>query len=131
MEGEKPEEPVAAAVDMELEAVAGAGEAGKTNGVHDPQDHAAGKREREEEEGEEEAAKRTKTEKSVEEERLEEAEKEGDAIEKADGVPVKLGPKTFGSSVEMFDYFYKLLHAWSPDLEINKVSIDRSINGTL
>ncbi|GER27142.1 hypothetical protein STAS_02825 [Striga asiatica] len=31
-----------------------------------------------------------------------------------------VGPKTFGSSVEIFDYFYKLLHAWPTNLNINK-----------
>ncbi|XP_061346647.1 protein EMBRYO DEFECTIVE 514-like [Gastrolobium bilobum] len=35
-------------------------------------------------------------------------------------VPVKLGPKTFGSSLEMFNYFYKFLHAWPPYLNVNK-----------
>ncbi|VFR01223.1 unnamed protein product [Cuscuta campestris] len=33
---------------------------------------------------------------------------------------VTLGPKSFGSSVEMFDYFYKLLHYWTPNFDINK-----------
>ncbi|CAA0842035.1 Protein of unknown function (DUF3223 [Striga hermonthica] len=31
-----------------------------------------------------------------------------------------VGPKTFGSSVEIFDYFFKLLHAWPTNLDINK-----------
>ncbi|ESR53843.1 hypothetical protein CICLE_v10022133mg [Citrus x clementina] len=39
-------------------------------------------------------------EKSVEEERLEK--------------------KEFGSSIEMFDYFYKFLHFWPPNLNVNK-----------
>ncbi|CAM8881360.1 unnamed protein product [Rhodiola kirilowii] len=33
---------------------------------------------------------------------------------------VKLGPKTFGSSTEMFDYFFKLLHYWPTNLNLNK-----------
>ncbi|XP_059643677.1 protein EMBRYO DEFECTIVE 514-like [Cornus florida] len=33
---------------------------------------------------------------------------------------VSLGPKSFGSSVEMFDYFYKFLHYWPPNLNANK-----------
>ncbi|PNT78010.1 hypothetical protein BRADI_1g72100v3 [Brachypodium distachyon] len=37
-----------------------------------------------------------------------------------DGKPVKLGPKEFASSVDMFDYFFALLHSWTPQLEINK-----------
>ena len=57
------------------------------------------------------------SEKSVEEECL---EKLGDDDEDESG-RVKLGPKTFGSSVEMFDYFYKLQHSWPTNLNINKV----------
>ncbi|MCL7024550.1 hypothetical protein MKW94_024447 [Papaver nudicaule] len=34
--------------------------------------------------------------------------------------PVHLGPKTFNTSVEMFDYFYKFLHYWPPNLDVNK-----------
>lgn len=42
--------------------------------------------------------------------------------EKKDGsVPVSVGSKSFVSSVEMFDYFYKLLHSWSLHLNLNKV----------
>lgn len=52
-------------------------------------------------------------EKSVEEERLEKKDN-------ASG-PVSLGPKTFESSVEMFDYFFKFLHFWPPNLTVNKV----------
>lgn len=31
-----------------------------------------------------------------------------------------MGPKEFASSVDMFDYFFALLHSWTPQLEINK-----------
>ncbi|KAE9609629.1 hypothetical protein Lalb_Chr07g0178061 [Lupinus albus] len=34
--------------------------------------------------------------------------------------PVKLGFKEFGSSLDMFDYFFNFLHAWSPFLIVNK-----------
>ncbi|XP_021891847.1 protein EMBRYO DEFECTIVE 514 [Carica papaya] len=34
--------------------------------------------------------------------------------------PGESGPKEFGSSVEMFDYFYKALHFWPPSLNVNK-----------
>ncbi|XP_060205076.1 protein EMBRYO DEFECTIVE 514-like [Lycium barbarum] len=34
--------------------------------------------------------------------------------------PVSVGSKSFVSSVEMFDYFYKLLHSWSLNLNLNK-----------
>lgn len=34
--------------------------------------------------------------------------------------PVKLGPKTFHSGVEMFTYFYDLLHAWVSNVDVNK-----------
>ncbi|CAM0871830.1 unnamed protein product [Alopecurus aequalis] len=37
-----------------------------------------------------------------------------------EGKPVKLGPKEFASSVDMFDYFFALLHSWSPQLDFNK-----------
>ncbi|KAJ0786150.1 putative protein DCL [Helianthus annuus] len=35
--------------------------------------------------------------------------------------PVDVGYKKFDESVEMFDYFYKLLHYWPPNLNVNKV----------
>ncbi|OMO63609.1 hypothetical protein COLO4_32291 [Corchorus olitorius] len=35
--------------------------------------------------------------------------------------PVRLGPKEFASSVEMFDYFFNLLHFWPSQLNFNKV----------
>lgn len=34
---------------------------------------------------------------------------------------VTLGHKSFRSSKEMFDYFCKFLHAWPPNLDVNKV----------
>ncbi|KAL2322010.1 hypothetical protein Fmac_026389 [Flemingia macrophylla] len=34
--------------------------------------------------------------------------------------PLKLGFRNFASSVEMFDYFYNLLHTWPPNLNLNK-----------
>lgn len=48
--------------------------------------------------------------------------KVGDGEKKAeDGSGrVTLGPKSFGSSLEMYDYFYKLLHYWTPNFDINK-----------
>ncbi|XP_022736856.1 protein EMBRYO DEFECTIVE 514 [Durio zibethinus] len=66
-----------------------------------------------EEDGKEsdEVSKKQKLEKSVEEERLE---------EKSESGRVRLGPKDFGSSVEMFDYFYTLLHYWPTQLNLNK-----------
>ncbi|KAL5749182.1 hypothetical protein ACOSP7_023785 [Xanthoceras sorbifolium] len=80
-----------------------------TNGESQP------KRVREDEEESDGVAKKQKVdenEKSVEEERLE---------KKLDGPsPVSLGPKQFGSSVEMFDYFYKFLHYWPPNVNVNK-----------
>ncbi|CAN4086336.1 unnamed protein product [Withania somnifera] len=33
---------------------------------------------------------------------------------------VSVGPKSFVSSVEMFDYFCKLLHSWSLNINLNK-----------
>ncbi|RDX71997.1 Protein EMBRYO DEFECTIVE 514 [Mucuna pruriens] len=34
--------------------------------------------------------------------------------------PVKLGFKSFATSVEMFDYFYNLLHTWPPYVNLNE-----------
>ncbi|XP_021286731.1 protein EMBRYO DEFECTIVE 514 [Herrania umbratica] len=59
-------------------------------------------------------SKKQKVEKSVEEERL---EKEARLSESC---LVRLGPKEFGSSMEMFDYFYNLLHYWPTQLNLNK-----------
>ncbi|THU69825.1 hypothetical protein C4D60_Mb08t18490 [Musa balbisiana] len=42
----------------------------------------------------------------------------GDVEKETSGVSV--GPKFFTSSVEMFEYFFKLLHTWSPNLDLNK-----------
>ncbi|KAL5217903.1 hypothetical protein ABZP36_018587 [Zizania latifolia] len=65
-------------------------------------------------------------------EREEEGEGEGEAkgaddeaqgeeeSAKEEEKPVKLGPKEFATAVEMFDYFFALLHSWAPQLEINK-----------
>lgn len=66
-------------------------------------------------------SKKPKLEKSAEEERL---EKLNSGNNEADGESggVVLGPKTFGSSVEMFNYFYKFLHFWPPNVNINKVN---------
>ncbi|XP_020103813.1 protein DCL, chloroplastic [Ananas comosus] len=115
------------------------------SGAEDPEENGVGevKREREEgdevEEGEEGALKKPKVESSVEEERLEKVEAKGEGGEEAKGeeeeeeeeedegeeekkesTAANLGPKVFSSSVEMFDYFYKLLHTWSPNLDVNK-----------
>ncbi|CAK8563174.1 unnamed protein product [Lathyrus sativus] len=40
--------------------------------------------------------------------------------EKKPSGPVKLGNKSFGSSLELFDYFYSFLHAWGLNLDVNK-----------
>ncbi|GMY15620.1 protein EMBRYO DEFECTIVE 514 [Fagus crenata] len=59
-------------------------------------------------------------EKSLEEERLEKvAGGEDGQVEEEESGRACLGPKTFGSSVEMFDYFYKFLHYWPPNLDVN------------
>ncbi|KAH7529077.1 hypothetical protein FEM48_Zijuj05G0145900 [Ziziphus jujuba var. spinosa] len=127
--------------DMELETLEngqedtkGDGDGGSgavANGAEPPANgEANSKRAREEEEEEEEeenngVSKKQKVEKSVEEDRLEKlggggsGGKEGENGD--DGsVRVKLGPKEFVSSVEMFDYFFKLLHFWPPNVNINK-----------
>jgi hypothetical protein len=60
-------------------------------------------------------------EKSVEEQRLEKSEKNEDEKEKEASGAVNLGPKSFDSSLEMFHYFHKFLHAWPQNLNVNKV----------
>ncbi|RLN41659.1 hypothetical protein C2845_PM01G05550 [Panicum miliaceum] len=96
----EPEVEVAAATEMETEVPEAAGQ----------------KREREKEgdpaaEGGEAAAKKPRVEGDAQE------EKKG---EEAEGKPVKLGPKEFASGVDMFDYFFALLHSWAPQLDFNK-----------
>jgi hypothetical protein len=60
-------------------------------------------------------------EKSVEEQRLEKLEKNENEEEKGATGAVNLGPKSFDSSLEMFHYFHKFLHAWPQNLNVNKV----------
>ncbi|KAK2387656.1 DNA-directed RNA polymerase IV subunit [Trifolium repens] len=59
-------------------------------------------------------------EKSVEEQRLEKLEKNENEEEKGATGAVNLGPKSFDSSLEMFHYFHKFLHAWPQNLNVNK-----------
>ncbi|WJX38087.1 hypothetical protein P8452_25783 [Trifolium repens] len=59
-------------------------------------------------------------EKSVEEQRLEKLEKNENEEEKGAAGAVNLGPKSFDSSLEMFHYFHKFLHAWPQNLNVNK-----------
>ena len=67
-------------------------------------------------------------EKSLEEERLEKvAGGEDGQVEEEESGRACLGPKTFGSSVEMFDYFYKFLHYWPPNLDVNAVILQLSV----
>ncbi|KAE9608443.1 hypothetical protein Lal_00030136 [Lupinus albus] len=85
-------------------------------------DESKEKRTREEESVEEKengVSKKPKVdeEKSVEEQRLEKLEK-GEENEASGSV--NLGFKEFGSSVEMFDYFYKFLHVWPLYVNVNK-----------
>ncbi|OVA00087.1 Protein of unknown function DUF3223 [Macleaya cordata] len=104
-----------------------------SNGTEKLEQNGDSKRSREDEEncaeGEEDvASKKQKVEKSVEEQRLEKVQetegKEGgeevEGGEEKKTEPVNLGPKNFSSSVEMFDYFFKFLHYWPPNLDVNK-----------
>nr|GMC48343.1 protein DCL, chloroplastic-like [Ipomoea batatas] len=104
----------------------------ETNSAEDLAAENGGAAKRPREEGDEpdndengDASKKTKVQNPEEEQKVETFEEkegaaEGEKKEDESG-PVTLGPKTFGSSVEMFDYFYKLLHSWSPNLNVNKV----------
>ncbi|KAJ6762753.1 PROTEIN EMBRYO DEFECTIVE 514 [Salix purpurea] len=104
------ERPDSAAVDMDM--------------VEDVEENGAKRaREGEEEDGNEDLSKKQKVDKSVEEERLEKLEEEGKGEKKEEeerSGPVSLGPKTFGSAVEMLDYFYNILNQWPPNLKVNK-----------
>ncbi|KAF8408105.1 hypothetical protein HHK36_007247 [Tetracentron sinense] len=64
--------------------------------------------------------KKQKVEKSVEEKRLEKFEESEAKEEQKSDDTVSLGPKNFSSSEEMFEYFYKFLHNWPPNLNVNK-----------
>ncbi|AES67504.1 hypothetical protein MTR_2g094530 [Medicago truncatula] len=92
--------------------------------IIDPNTTVARFRREEEEPKDDIVSKKAKVddEKSVEEERLERLEKnEGDEKEEKEASGgVNLGPKTFGSSLDMFYYFHKFLHAWLQNLNVNK-----------
>lgn len=76
----------------------------------------ASKREREEgEESKDEILKKSK----VEDESAKEAEVEMKEEEEKP-LSAKLGPKEFESGEAMFNYFYKFLHSWSPNHDVNK-----------
>lgn len=52
----------------------------------------------------------------------EKKEQGGEDVKDAKSVGViKLGPKVFEASVEMFTYFYDLLHNWNVNCDVNKV----------
>ncbi|XAR65481.1 hypothetical protein NMG60_11009623 [Bertholletia excelsa] len=68
---------------------------------------------------EEGGTKKQKIENYATEERGEKSDLAGDKEEKEPGRLI-LGPKTFASSMEMFDYFYNFLHFWSTNFNVNK-----------
>ncbi|XVF50121.1 hypothetical protein PTKIN_Ptkin04bG0069800 [Pterospermum kingtungense] len=86
---------------------------GDTNGANNEDSNSKRGREEDAEESDE-VSKKQKVEKSLEEERL---EKRSGSSEPG---PVRLGPKEFRSSVEMFDYFFNLLHFWPSHCNLNK-----------
>ncbi|GLT43576.1 hypothetical protein SLA2020_175150 [Shorea laevis] len=73
------------------------------------------KHEREEGGEDGDASKKQNVEEPVKEESLEKSV--------APSGPVSLGPKQFESSVEMFDYFFKFLHFWPPNVNVNKYEL--------
>ena len=85
-----------------------------TNGVNNGDSNSKRGRDEDGEESDE-VSKKQKVEKSLEEERLEKT------LGSSESGQVRLGPKEFGSSMEMFDYFYYLLHYWPTQLNLNKV----------
>lgn len=102
--------------DMEIvEAQADDAAAGGLKRVRDEAD--------EEGENNEDVKKLKADDKSVEEERLEktaDAEPKSCSEPEPKSGPIELGPKSFESSVAMFDYFYKFLHFWTPNVNVNK-----------
>ncbi|XP_057792184.1 protein EMBRYO DEFECTIVE 514 isoform X2 [Salvia miltiorrhiza] len=55
------------------------------------------------------------------EEKTEEQKDGGETMaEEKESDKAVVGPKTFDTSVEMYDYFFKLLHSWTPNLNLNK-----------
>ncbi|ONK65261.1 uncharacterized protein A4U43_C07F35320 [Asparagus officinalis] len=70
----------------------------------------------EEEENRDEIPKKPK----VDDESTKEAEIEMKGKEEEKPSSAKLGPKEFGSGEDMFDYFFKFLHYWPPNLDVNK-----------
>ncbi|XAR50045.1 hypothetical protein NMG60_11004262 [Bertholletia excelsa] len=102
--------------DMELETPNANAEEIPGAGTDGGDEHSKRAREEDEEE-ESNGAKKQRVERSAEEERLEKLEEAGEE-DKSDRVNV--GPKSFCSSIEMFDYFYKLLHDWPNNINVNK-----------
>ncbi|CAN6290418.1 unnamed protein product [Urochloa humidicola] len=113
----EPEVEVATAAAMETESPAAAGQKREREEGGDPT--AEGGEAAAEEAA---AAKKPKVEGDAKEEKEEETkdEKEGENGKGAEGKLVKLGPKEFATGVEMFDYFFALLHSWAPQLDFNK-----------
>ncbi|CAM8878545.1 unnamed protein product [Rhodiola kirilowii] len=71
--------------------------------------------------GDENEEKKQKMDESAEEVKVDQSDvKEVGVYVGNEASEVKLGPKTFGSSTEMFDYFFKLLHYWPTNLNLNK-----------
>ncbi|XP_074560657.1 protein EMBRYO DEFECTIVE 514-like [Curcuma longa] len=94
-----------------------------------PESEGPNKREREEVNGENSDSKRHKVEESLQEgdtDGLDGKEEVGGDMEvgrneeESEAVGATVGPKVFGSSIEMFEYFLKLLRSWSPNLNLNK-----------
>ncbi|KAI3762643.1 hypothetical protein L1987_53082 [Smallanthus sonchifolius] len=104
------DDPSAAAREMDLETLDSTTDAAANGSKREREEDAA--TESPENGTEAKKAKVDEEEKSVEEQRLKkEVTKAG---------PVSVGYKKFEESVEMFDYFFKLLHYWPPNLNVNK-----------
>ncbi|XP_011023607.1 PREDICTED: protein DCL, chloroplastic-like [Populus euphratica] len=125
------EETVAEAIEANLERADSATE--DMDMVEDVAENGAKRAREGEEEENEDVLKKQKVDKAGEEGRLEKIEEEGKAEgeggreekeekkeEEEKSGPVSLGPKSFGSAVEMFDYFYNFLHQWPPNIKVNK-----------
>ncbi|KAL6580250.1 hypothetical protein OROMI_008274 [Orobanche minor] len=99
----------------------------KLEGTVDPMlteensENGGSKRARKEDEETEANVEKIEDEKNAKEQQLDSS---GDGeVEMEDGkecTGATIGPKTFRSSVEIFDYFFKLLHTWPTNLNLNR-----------
>ncbi|XP_059643324.1 protein EMBRYO DEFECTIVE 514 [Cornus florida] len=115
------EKKISSTQDMDLESLNASEEAVVDEAANggDPNSKRAREEGAESEKEENDGAKKQRVDKSVEEQRLENLGG-SEPVGGEESGRVSLGPKSFGSSVEMFNYFFKFLRFWPPNLNVNK-----------